>query len=80
MEYKSYRFNNLYQEAEKDIIDDLKNEIDYLKKKMKQYKYREEELEEELRDLDHKKEKLEMDIQKIVKEKEVLKVIWRNKT
>ena len=80
MEYKSYRFNTLYQEAEKDIIDDLKNEIEYLKKKMKQYKYREEDMEEELRDLDHKKEKLEMDLQKIVKEKELLKSNLEEKT
>ena len=46
MEY-GFRLNNLCKNAEKDIIDDVKNEIKYLKQKVKDYKYREEESENE---------------------------------
>ena len=33
---------NLYKDAENDIIDDLKDEIKYLKQKIKEHKQREE--------------------------------------
>ena len=48
MEYKGYRLMNLYKDAEKDIIDDMKDEIKYLKQKVKEYNYRENEFENEM--------------------------------
>ena len=48
MEYKGYRLNNLYRDAENDIIDDLKDEVKYLKQKIKECKYREEGFEKEM--------------------------------
>ena len=54
MEYKGYRFDNLYR----DIIDELKDEMVSLKKKMKDYKYREEDLEDEFGDMSKENKKL----------------------
>ena len=48
MEYKGYRLNNLYRDAENDIIDDLKDEVKFLKQKIKEYKDREEGFETEM--------------------------------
>ena len=73
MEYKGYRFDNLYKEAERDIIDELKEETEYLKKKIKHYKYREEDLEDEINELSQKKGQLENDIETVVKESIKLK-------
>ena len=68
MDYNGFRFNNLYKEAERDVIDDLKDEVVCLKKKIKHCKYREEDLEEEISDLSQKKDKLEKDIERIMNE------------
>ena len=48
MDYRGYRLSTLYKDAEKDIIDDLKDEINYLKKKVKKNKSREETIESEI--------------------------------
>ena len=68
MEYKGYRFDGLYKEAEKDIIDELKDEVAYLKKKINNNKYREEDLEDELGEMSYKKGKLEKEMERIVRE------------
>ena len=66
--YNGYRLNNLYKEAEKDIIDDLKDEINHLKKKMKDYKQREDNMEDELGDMSYDNKKLKKEIEKVFEE------------
>ena len=56
--------NNLYKDAEKDIIDDLKDEIKYLKQKIKDYKYREEEFENEMDSATLENKNLKMELAK----------------
>ena len=73
MDYNGFRFNNLYKEAERDVIDDLKDEVVCLKKKIKHCKYREEDLEEEISNLSQKKHKLENDIERIMNESTKMK-------
>ena len=46
MDFKGYRLDGLYRVAVKDVIDNLKYEIKYLKKKIKHDKYRDEDLED----------------------------------
>ena len=48
MEFKGLRIDGLYKAAEKDVIDDWKDEVEYLKKKIKHWKYRGGDLEDEL--------------------------------
>ena len=64
MEYGGYRLANLYKDAEKDIIDDLKDEVVYLKKKLKQYQYREDDFEEEIGDMTVKNDNLKREMEK----------------
>ena len=47
MAFKGYKLNNLYKDAENDIIDDLKDELNHYKKRIKEFKYREEHMEED---------------------------------
>ena len=64
MEYKGYRFDNLYRDAENDIIDDLKDEVNYLKRKLKEYKCREASFENEMDILTNENDKFKRDIEK----------------
>ena len=79
MEYKGYRLNNLYKEAENDIIDDLKEEVNYLKRKIKEYKGREEYFENEMDIVTNESKGFKRDLEKAKKElidtKETLKEI-----
>ena len=68
MEYKGYRFDNLYRDAENDIIDELKDEVVYLKKKMKDYNHRENNLEDELGEVSNENKKLKNEIKKMFEE------------
>ena len=79
MEYKGYRLNDLYKEAENYIIDDLKDEVNYLKRKIKEYKGREESFEHEMDIVRNENIGCKMDLEKAKKElidtKETLKEI-----
>ena len=68
MAYQGYILMNLYKDAENDIIDDLKNENKYLKQKIKEYKHREEDLEDELSDRSHESKWLNNEIEKVYDE------------
>ena len=79
MDYKGYKLNNLYREAENDIIDDLKDEVSYLKRKIKEYQCREESFENEIDIVTNENKGLKKDFENVKKElidtKETLKEI-----
>ena len=59
---------NLYKEAEKDIIDDLKDEVNYLKRKLKEYKCSEEAFENEMDVAESENKNLKQELDKTKKE------------
>ena len=68
MEYKGYRLMNLYQDAEKDIIDDMKGEIKYLKQKVKEYNYRENKFENDMDIIQDENKRFKRELEKTRKE------------
>ena len=65
---------------EKDlIIDDMRDELSYLRRKLKESKYREEDLEDEVGDVTYTKEKLEAEIDKVVQELTAVKNLLKEK-
>ena len=68
MDYRGYRLSTLYKDAENDIIDDLKDEINYLKKKVKENKSREETIESEIDVVECENKNLRRELGKIEKE------------
>ena len=61
------------------IIDDMKDELAYLRRKLKESKYREEDLEDEVGDVTYTKEKLEAEIDKVVQELTAVKKLLKEK-
>ena len=61
------------------IIDDMKDEVSYLRRKLKESKYREEDLEDEIGDVTYKKEKLELEMDKVVQELTAVKKLLTEK-
>ena len=68
MAYQGYRLMNLYKDAEKDIIDDLKDEITFLKRKIKENKSREDAIESEIDVVEGENKNLRRELDKVKKE------------